>query len=69
MAEKKIVPFPEFNHLDFLWANDVRNLVYDDLIVFMKRYERKYVDQVPRLTADVDANVVHTDYADIDDRA
>jgi len=64
VAEKKVMPFPEFNHLDFLWANDVRNIVYDDLIAFMKRYERKY--ETPQLSADVDANVVHSDYVEID---
>lgn len=62
VAEKKIMPFPEFNHLDFLWASDIKTIVYDDLIEFMKRYERKYANEVPRSSAEVDTNVVHSDY-------
>lgn len=62
VAEKKVMPFPEFNHLDFLWANDIKTIVYDDLIEFMKRYERKYVNEVPHAPAEVDTNVVHSDY-------
>jgi len=62
VAERKVVPFPEFNHLDFLWADDVKNIVYDDLIGFMKRHDRKYADVVLRPSAEVDANVVHADY-------
>lgn len=58
------MPYPEFNHLDFLWANDLKNIVYDDLIRFMKRYERKYVNEMIPLSAEVDANIVHED--DID---
>lgn len=62
------MPFPEFNHLDFLWANDVKTIVYDDIIEFMKRYERKYVNEVPQLSAEVDANVVNADYIELLDR-
>jgi len=62
VAERRVVPFPEFNHLDFLWANDVKNIVYDDLIGFMKRHDRKYADAGWRPSAEVDANVVHADY-------
>jgi len=64
VVEKKVMPFPEFNHLDFLWADDAKTIVYDDMIAFMKRYDRKYADGGPvRLLAEVDANIVHTDYA------
>lgn len=28
-----------FNHYDFLWAEDARNLVYKDVIEWMKKYE------------------------------
>ncbi|KAL5241759.1 hypothetical protein ACI65C_009169 [Semiaphis heraclei] len=62
VVERKVVPFPEFNHLDFLWADDVKNIVYDDLIRFMKRHDRKYADVGLRPPAEVDANVVHADY-------
>lgn len=62
VAERKVVPFPEFNHLDFLWANDVKNIVYDDMIGFMKRHDRKYADVALRPSAEVDANVVHADF-------
>lgn len=63
VVEKKVMPFPEFNHLDFLWASNIQDIVYEDLIGFMKRYDRKYADQVPlQLSPDVDANVVHPDY-------
>lgn len=30
---------PKFNHLDFLWAIDVRSLVYDNVIRLMKTKE------------------------------
>jgi hypothetical protein len=59
------MPYPEFNHLDFLWASDIKNIVYDDLIVFMKKYERKYVNEVPQPSAEVDKNVVHNDFIEL----
>lgn len=59
------MPYPEFNHLDFLWANDIKTIVYDDIIEFMKRYERKYVNEVPQSSAEVDANVVNADYGEL----
>lgn len=61
------MPFPEFNHLDFLWANDAKNIVYDDLIVYMKRFERKYVVEAPQQSAGVDTNMVFEDYVDINE--
>jgi len=33
------VPFPEFNHIDFLWAKDVYNLVYKNVIASLKKHE------------------------------
>lgn len=68
VAEDKVMPFAEFNHLDFLWANNIRDIVYEDLVGFMKRYDRKYADQGPvRLPPEVDANVVHPDYVEPND--
>ncbi|KAJ8976422.1 hypothetical protein NQ317_004082 [Molorchus minor] len=32
------VPFKNFNHLDFIWANDVKKLVYDRLVMIMDKY-------------------------------
>lgn len=57
------MPFPEFNHLDFLWADDAKTIVYDDLVAFLKRYERKYDANVKHFE-DVDKNVVHDDFSD-----
>ncbi|CAH1402323.1 unnamed protein product [Nezara viridula] len=34
----KLVPYPAFNHLDFLWANDVVPLLYEDLVENMEKY-------------------------------
>ncbi|XP_025420148.1 lipase 3-like [Sipha flava] len=65
VVENKVMPYPEFNHLDFLWASDIKNIVYDDLIVFMKKYERKYVNEVPQPSAEVDKNVVHNDFIEL----
>lgn len=32
------VPFPEFNHMDFMWGKDAKRLLYDQLIVLMDKY-------------------------------
>uniref|UniRef100_A0A8D8UDK4 Gastric triacylglycerol lipase n=1 Tax=Cacopsylla melanoneura TaxID=428564 RepID=A0A8D8UDK4_9HEMI len=34
------VNFTFFNHLDFLWAKDVRSLVYNDLLVVLKSFNK-----------------------------
>lgn len=34
-----IVPMPKFNHLDFIFANDVKKLLYDEVIKIMKSVE------------------------------
>uniref|UniRef100_A0A4P6D911 Lipase n=2 Tax=Rhodnius TaxID=13248 RepID=A0A4P6D911_RHOPR len=36
--QKLEVPYPYFNHLDFMWAIDVRPLLYDPMIEIMKKY-------------------------------
>jgi hypothetical protein len=33
------VPFPEFNHIDFLWAKDVYKLVYNNVITSLEKHE------------------------------
>jgi len=33
------VNFPPFNHLDFLWAKDVKKLLYNDVLKQMKKFE------------------------------
>lgn len=33
------VPFPEFNHIDFLWAKDVYKLVYENVINSLEKHE------------------------------
>ncbi|XP_055677817.1 lipase 3-like [Lutzomyia longipalpis] len=35
------VPLPKFNHLDFLWAIDVRTVLYDRVISLMNRYNKE----------------------------
>jgi hypothetical protein len=35
------VPFPKFNHIDFMWAKDVYNLVYESVIKSLKKHESK----------------------------
>lgn len=31
---------PHFNHFDFIWAHNVRELVYNDLVELMKKHEK-----------------------------
>ena len=33
------VPFPKFNHIDFLWAKDVYHLVYKNVITSLEKHE------------------------------
>jgi len=33
------VPFPKFNHVDFLWARDVYHLVYKNVITSLEKHE------------------------------
>jgi hypothetical protein len=33
------VPFPKFNHIDFMWAKDVYKLVYENVINSLKKHE------------------------------
>jgi hypothetical protein len=35
------VPFPKFNHIDFMWAKDVYSLVYESVINSLKKHEPK----------------------------
>jgi hypothetical protein len=36
------VPFPKFNHIDFMWAKDVYELVYESVINSLaKRIQKK----------------------------
>lgn len=30
---------PNFNHFDFLWANNIRQLWYDDMVKLMEKFE------------------------------
>lgn len=38
VVKKHLVTFDKFNHLDFLWAIDVKPLVYDHVMELMKNY-------------------------------
>lgn len=38
LIENYKVPLPKFNHLDFLWATDVRTLLYDKLLYVLSNY-------------------------------
>lgn len=33
------IPYPDFNHIDFMWATDSRKLLYDELIRLMNKYK------------------------------
>lgn len=33
------VPYPQFNHIDFVWATNARELVYNDVLKIMKSFE------------------------------
>jgi hypothetical protein len=33
------VPYPTFNHIDFLWAKDVYKLVYENVIYSLEKHE------------------------------
>ncbi|KAF6216011.1 hypothetical protein GE061_000348 [Apolygus lucorum] len=44
------VPFPAFNHLDFMWAKDVRPLLYDNMIAMLETSAR--AGETPRRHAD-----------------
>ncbi|CAH1402310.1 unnamed protein product [Nezara viridula] len=37
-SDSRLVPFHYFNHLDFMWATDVKKLLYDDMIKIMAKY-------------------------------
>nr|BAN20577.1 lipase 1 precursor [Riptortus pedestris] len=37
-SKRKVVGFDFFNHLDFMWARDARQLVYDDVLDIMSQY-------------------------------
>lgn len=32
------VPYDKFNHLDFLWAKDVKSLLYDKILSLMTHF-------------------------------
>ncbi|KAF6216012.1 hypothetical protein GE061_000349 [Apolygus lucorum] len=40
------VPLPAFNHLDFMWAKDVRSLLYDDMIAMLKLHLKRTLTQM-----------------------
>lgn len=40
---KFLVKFPEFNHLDFVWGIDARELLYNKVIQIMKAVEDGYL--------------------------
>lgn len=33
-----LVPFDQFNHLDFIWAKDVKSLVNNDVVDVLNKY-------------------------------
>ncbi|XP_026271989.1 lipase 3-like [Frankliniella occidentalis] len=43
LHEKHEVPLKQFNHVDFMWAKDVRSLVYQRLVRNMKEVDAKVV--------------------------
>lgn len=41
VQEKYLVPLKLFNHVDFMWAKDARSLVYDQILMNMKKVDSK----------------------------
>jgi hypothetical protein len=39
VVELYCIPWDKFNHIDFLWANDVNPLINDRVMGLMKRFE------------------------------
>lgn len=39
LKENYLVPLKQFNHLDFMWAKDVRGLLYNHIIQTMKELD------------------------------
>lgn len=45
VIEKLKIPYPSFNHLDFMWAINSRKLLYDQLLLLLNKYiENWFVD-------------------------
>lgn len=41
------VPFPKFNHLDFIWGKDAPELVYKKLLKIMKKFDNQSDNIMP----------------------
>lgn len=37
-VEKYKVPFKKFNHIDFMYAKDIKTLLYDRLFALLREY-------------------------------
>ena len=37
-GQKSLIPADTYAHLDFLWGNNVNNLVYDKVLNFMEQH-------------------------------
>jgi lysosomal acid lipase/cholesteryl ester hydrolase len=42
VALKYLVPMPEFNHMDFVWAINVRSLLYERVFQSMREAEAMF---------------------------
>lgn len=53
MIDKYLVPMEKFNHLDFLWAIDVKSLVYNRLVRNIRRVENYKQKQTLQINASI----------------
>ncbi|XP_017480371.1 PREDICTED: lipase 3-like isoform X1 [Rhagoletis zephyria] len=53
VIDKYLVPMEKFNHLDFLWAIDVKSLVYNRLVRNIRRVENYKQKQTQQINASI----------------
>ncbi|XP_018786868.1 PREDICTED: lipase 3-like [Bactrocera latifrons] len=59
VIDKYLVPMEKFNHLDFLWAIDVKSLVYNRLVRNIRRVENYKQKQTLQINANIQQFSTH----------